>query len=193
MRRKQFWGTTAGAIFCTVLLTAAAAVAAPVDRYLHVQVSETGVKGEDVNVNLPLSVAEKVLPTIDRGPLHQGRVTLDRDQLKGIDVPTIVDAIRNSPDNKIVTVKEKDENVDVSKANGNIVVHINELGRKGDNVNVTVPITVVDALFSTTQKNEIDVAAALQALDNAGDTFLVTIENASQHVRVWVDSHNQPQ
>jgi hypothetical protein len=174
-------------------MTARTAAAAPADRYLHVQVSDTGNKGEDVNVNLPLSVAEKVLPTIDRGPLHQGRVTLDRDQLQGIDVPTIVDALKNSPDNKIVTVRDRDDNIDVSKQNGNIIVHVNETGKKGDNVNVTVPITVVDALFSTAHKNEIDVAAALQALDNAGDTFLVTVENTTEHVRVWVDSHNQPQ
>jgi len=33
----------------------------------------------------------------------------------------------------------------------------------------------------------------LQALDKASDTFLVTVEDASQHVRVWVDSHSQPQ
>lgn len=194
MHTRWVLGTTAAAaLFCGALMTARMAAAAPADRYLHVQVSDSGNKGEDVNVNLPLSVAEKVLPTIDRGPLHQGRVTLDRDQLNGIDVPTIVDAIKNSPDNKIVTVRDKGNNIDVSKTNGNIVVHINETGKKGDNVNVTVPISVVDALFSTTQKNEIDVAAALQALDKAGDTFLVTVENTTEHVRVWVDSHNQPQ
>lgn len=191
MHMRSAFGMAATALFCAVMT--ARTVAAPADRYLHVQVSDMGNKGEDVNVNLPLSVAEKVLPTIDRGRLHQGRVTLDRDQLRGIDVPTIVDALRNSPDNKIVTVRDKDQNIDVSKANGNIVVHVIDAGKKGDNVNVTVPITVVDALFSTTHKDEIDVAAALQALDNAGDTFLVTVENTSEHVKVWVDSHNQPQ
>jgi len=191
MDKRWILGAAAAAFFCVLSVPA---VAAPADRYLHVQVSDSGNKGEDVNVNLPLSVAEKVLPTIDRGPLHQGRVMLDRDQLKGIDMPTILEAIRNSPDNKLVTVKDKDgENIDISKADGKIVVHVNEPGKKGDNVNVTVPIAVVDALFSTAQKNEINVAAALQALDNAGDSFLVTVENTSEHVRVWVDSHNQPQ
>lgn len=191
MDKRWIFGAAAAAFFCALSVPL---VAAPADRYLHVQVSDSGNKGEDVNVNLPLSVAEKVLPTIDRGPLHQGRVMLDRDQLKGIDMPTILEAIRNSPDNKLVTVKDKDgENIDVSKADGKIVVHVNQPGKKGDNVNVTVPIAVVDALFSTAQKNEINVAAALQALDNAGDTFLVTVENTSEHVRVWVDSHNQPQ
>jgi hypothetical protein len=187
------FSAAAAALLCAVFLMVRAAAAAPEERFLHVQVSDTKTSGENVNVNLPLSLAEKVLPTIDRGPLHQGRVTLDRDQLKGIDMPTIIAALKSSPDNKMVTVRQKDENIDVSKAGGNIVVHVNDTGKHGDNVNVTVPISVVDALFSPTQKNEIDVAAALQALDKAGDTFLVTVENATEHVRVWVDSHSQPQ
>ncbi|MGH9572005.1 MAG: hypothetical protein ACRD40_00530 [Candidatus Acidiferrales bacterium] len=183
------------ALLCAAVLMARAATAAPApaEKFLHVQVSDTKASGENVNVNLPLTVAEKVLPTINRGPLHNGRVMLDRDQLNGIDVPTIIDAIKTSPDNKMVTVRQKNENIDVSKTGGNIVVHVNDTGKHGDNVNVTVPIAVVDALFSTTQKNEIDVAAALQALDKASDTFVVTVENASEHVRVWIDSHSQPQ
>lgn len=187
--------TAAAALLCAAFLMARAVAAAPApeEKFLHVQVSDTKTNGENVNVNVPLSLAEKVLPTIDRGPLHNGRVTLDRDQLKGIDMPTIIDAIKTSPDNKMVTVRQKNENIDVSKAGDTIMVHVNDTGKHGNNVNVTVPISVVDALFSTTQRNEIDVAAALQALDKASDTFLVTVEDASEHVRVWVDSHSQPQ
>jgi hypothetical protein len=174
-------------LVCGLLLTPRRALAAPAERFLHVQVSEANQSGENVNVNLPLEVAEKVLPTIDRGPLHQGRVTLNRNQLNGIDLPAILEAIRTSPDNKLVTVTQKDENVEVSKSGGNIIVHVNQAGRRGDNVSVTVPISVATALFSTAHQNEIDVAAALQALDKAGDSFLVTVENATEHVRVWVD------
>lgn len=174
-------------LMCGAFLTVGTASAAPAERFLHVQVSEANQSGENVNVNLPLEVAEKVLPTIDRGPLHQGRVTLNRNQLNGIDLPAILEAIRTSPDNKLVTVTQKDENVEVSKSDGNIVVHVNQAGKRGDNVNVTVPISVATALFSTAHQNEIDVAAALQALDKAGDSFLVTVENATEHVRVWVD------
>ncbi len=181
------------ALLCAAFSMARGATAAPAEKFLHVQVSDTKANGENVNVNVPLSLAEKVLPTIDRGPLHNGRVTFDHNELQGIDMPTIIDAIKTSPDNKMVTVRQKDENIDVSKEGDTIMVHVNDTGKHGDNVNVTVPISVVDALFSTTQENEIDVAAALHALDNASDSFLVTVENAGQHVRVWVDSHSQPQ
>jgi hypothetical protein len=193
MHSRRYIATTATAFVCALFLTVRTAPAAPAERYLHVQVSQADKDGGDVNVNLPLEVAEKILPTINRGPLHEGRVTLNKDQLQGIDMPTIISALRDSPDNKMVTVRQKDENIDVAKSDGNIVVHVHETGKKGDDVNVTVPLSVVNALFSTEQQNQIDVAAALNALDKAGDTFLVTVENTSEHVRVWIDSHSQPQ
>jgi len=59
-------------------------------------------------------------------------------------------------------------------------------------VDITVPMKVVDALLSTAKENELDVAAALRALSDAGDSLLVTVQDASQHVRIWVDSKNNP-
>ncbi len=37
----------------------------PTERYLHVKVEDSS-KGESVNVNLPLSMAEKILPTVEQ-------------------------------------------------------------------------------------------------------------------------------
>ena len=177
---------------CSILLAAAPSPAAPADRYLHVQVTDAHKNG-DVNVNLPLIVAEKVLPTIDRGPLHQGRVDVPRESFQGVDIRAIVDAIRTSPDSHIVTARQDGQDIDVEKLNGNILVHVKNTKARGENVDVTVPISVVDALFSGALKDQIDVAAALQALDKAGDSFLVKVESATEHVRVWVDSHSEPQ
>jgi ribonuclease HI len=49
---------------------------------------------------------------------------------------------------------------------------------------------VVDALLSNTKNNELDISAAIRALSDAGDALLITVEDASQHVRIWVDSKN---
>jgi hypothetical protein len=181
------------AVIATSFLAARTTPAAPADRFLHVQVSETSHNGENVNVNLPLGVAEKVLPTIDKGPLHNGRVTVPNNAFQGIDIPTILDAVRTSPDNQIVSVKQGTENIDVSKSHGNILVHVKDSKSRGQNVDVSVPLSVVNALFNGTQKDELDVAAALQELDKVGNDFLVTVEDANEHVRVWIDSQSQPQ
>ena len=87
-------------------------------------------------------------------------------------------------------MKEKDQEVRIAKSNGNIIVHDprKTAGKESQKVDVTIPVKVVDALLSTAKENELDVAAALRALSDAGDALLVTVQDASQHVRVWVDS-----
>ena len=188
MRRIMGKRKQAAAVFC--LLTAGmTALAAPVEKYLHVNVDDP-MNGETVNVNVPLSLAEKVLPTINNEKLHDGKVLIHRAEMNGVDVRALMDAVRTAPDNEFVTVKDKDSDVRVAKANGNIIVHVIDKKNKEEKVDVTVPLKIVDALFSTAKNDELDVEAALHALSDAGDILLVTVQDSGQKVRVWVDSKN---
>jgi hypothetical protein len=188
--RKQFRVIP---VFCLLaaglVATAGSAIAAPSERYLHVRV-EDSAKGENVNVNVPLSMAETVLPAVNKGPVHNGRIIIPSAQMNGIDVHAIMVAVRNAPDGEFVTVKEKNQDVKVSKMNGNIVVHVRDGKKADETVDATIPMQVVNALVSGTQPDELDVAAALRALTDAGDTLLVTVQNATQHVRIWIDTRN---
>jgi hypothetical protein len=174
-------------VLAGMVATAPAATAGPTERYLHVKVEDAS-KGESVNVNVPLSMAEKILPTINKGELHNGHVKIGQADMNDVDIRALLDAVRTAPDNEFVTVKEKDQDVRVAKLNGNLVVHVRDAGKGGQKVDVTVPMKVVDALLSTAKDNELDVSAAIKALSDAGDAVLVTVEDASQHVRIWVDS-----
>ena len=180
-------------VFCLLaagaMAAAAAAMAAGTERYLHVKVEDAD-QGESVNVNVPLSMAEKILPTINNHDLHQGRVSIHDAQMGDVDIRAVLDAVRSAEDNEFVTVKDRDEDVRVAKSNGNIIVHIKDSRKKDEKVDVTVPIKVIDALFATAKDDELDIASALRALSDAGDILLVTVEGASQRVRVWVDSRN---
>src|SRR5580692_2884230 len=104
-------------------MAASVFAAPPPERYLHVKVEDAN-EGESVNVNLPLSIAEKLLPTVNKGKLHDGHVTIGSAELDGIDVKGLLDAIRTAPDNEFVTVKEKDQDVRIAKSNGNLIVHV---------------------------------------------------------------------
>ncbi len=161
------------------------------ERYLHVKV-DGGTKGESVNVNVPLSMAVKILPTINHGDLHNGRVTISSADINDVDLHAILDAVRTAPDNEFVTVKSSEQDVRVAKSNGNLIIHVRDSGKEngkgGQKVDVTVPMKVVDALFSTAKQNELDVAAAIRALGEAGETVLVTVQDAEQNVKIWIDS-----
>jgi hypothetical protein len=188
-------GLRRAAVLCLLATGALAAATATMagtgttERYLHVKVDDAK-NGESVNVNVPLSLAEKILPAVNKGNLHGGKVTVGDIDTDGVDIRGILDAIRTAPDNEFVTVKQKDQEVRVAKSNGNLIVHVKNNDKDGERVDVTVPMKVVDALFSTAKKDELDIAAAIRALSDAGDILIVTVQDASQHVRVWVDSKN---
>jgi hypothetical protein len=185
--RKQLCGIVMVCILAAMVAAAPAAMAAPGERYLHVRV-EDAAKGESVNVNVPLSMAEKILPTVNKGNLHNGHVSIGSTEMNDLDVRALLDAVRTAPDNEFVTVKEKDEDVRIAKLNGNIVIHVRDAKKGGQKVDITIPMKVVDALLSNAKDNELDVSAAIRALSDAGDALLITVEDATEHVRIWVDS-----
>jgi hypothetical protein len=188
---KRLQGVAIFSLFAASMIALAAPVfAAGPERYLHVKV-EDGANGESVNVNVPLSMAQKILPAINHGDLHNGCVRIHNADMNGIDVRTLLEAVRNAPDNEFVTVKERNnEEIRVAKSSGSIIVHVKDHDGKEEKVDVTVPIKVVDALLSTVKDNELDIASALRALSDAGDILLVTVQDEGQKVRVWVDSRS---
>jgi hypothetical protein len=160
------------------------------DRWLHVRVSNPDSKEETVRVNVPLELAEKVLPTINKDRMHNGRVRIEDVDCHGVDLRALADAVRTSKDGEFVTVQNKDSDVRVSKQNGTLFVHVTQKNHpKHSQVEVKVPMRVVDALFSG-GKDELDLVAALHALSSQGDTELVSVKDEENTVRIWLDSKN---
>jgi hypothetical protein len=161
------------------------------DRWLHVRVDNENSKQETVRVNVPLELAERVLPTLNRDRLHSGRIKVDELDCRGVDVRALLDAVRASKDGEFVTVQSIDADVRVAKQNSYLLVHVldkNHSGRKS-RVEVKVPMRVVDALLSA-GKDELDLVAGLHALSAQGDTELVSVKDEDNTVRVWLDSKN---
>ena len=182
--------STASAQNASATASAQTVSASTGDRWLHVRVSNPGSKEETVRVNVPLELAEKVLPTINKDRLHSGKVRFDDIDCHGIDLRALADAVRTSKDGEFVTVQNKDSDVRVAKHNGTLFVHVIDKNRaKKSQVEVKVPMRVVDALFSA-GKDELDLVAALHALSSQGDTELVSVKDDENTVRVWLDSKN---
>ena len=166
------------------------ATSAKQDRWLHVRVISTDAKGETVRVNVPLELAEKVLPAINKNRLHDGKVKIDCAHVNDVDLRAMVEAIRNAKDGEYVTVQGNDNDVRVAKQNNYLIVHVLDKGKsKKSQVEIKVPMKVIDALFSA-GKDELDLVAALHALSAAGDTELVSVKDEDNTVRVWLDSKN---
>ena len=181
------------------------------DRWIHVRVTSSDDKNETVKVNVPLDMAEKILPAINHDRLHNGKVTINHADLQGVDVKTILDAVRTAKDGEFVTVQSRDNDVRVAKEAGFLLVYVTDksdmnrqAGAKSEaegksnkmkaagphRVEVKVPMKVVDALFSTGKADELDVLAAVRALASTGDIDLVSVKDNDNTVRVWIDAKN---
>jgi hypothetical protein len=158
------------------------------ERWLHVRVISTDNKGETVKVNVPLELAEHVLPAINHDQLHNGKVRVGNMECDGVDVRAILDAVKTAKDGEFVTVQKKDADIAVAKKDGQLLVHVHDKEHpKNQQVEVKVPMKVVEALLSA-DKDELDIVAALHVLAQQGDTELVSVKDEENTVRVWVDS-----
>src|SRR5450432_4109213 len=126
----------AGLLLSTAVLAAAPAILSPVasgqtsapkaERWLHVRVVNSDNRGETVRVNVPLELAESVLPTINKENLHNGKVTISQAHLNDVDLHALMNAVRNAKDGEYVTVQGSDQDVRVAKEGGRLLVHVKD-------------------------------------------------------------------
>jgi len=176
-----------------------AQAATDTDQWIHIRVTSKDAKGEVVRINVPIEMAAKVLPAVNKDRLHDGKVRIDSAHMEDVDLHAILDAVRTAKDGEYVTVQSNENNVRVSKSNGVLYINVTDKehakkGAKGSEaaeskVEIKVPMKVVDALFSA-GKDELDLVAALHALSAHGDTELITVKDAENDIHIWIDSKN---
>lgn len=194
MKTHRILATFAALALFAVMAAPAAAQSETAGKWLHVRVIESG-DGESVRVNVPLALAEAILPSIKIKHLHNGKVKIEdhiRHNMEDIDLRAILDAVKAAEDGEFVTVQSKKDNVRVAKRAGYMLVEVRESdsdGKQREKVDVKVPMTVVEALLSG-GKDELDILAAIRALSRHGNTELVSVQDGKSTVRVWIDSKN---
>jgi hypothetical protein len=168
-----------------VLLLSTGAMASDETRWVNVHVTENS-SGTNVEVHLPLNLVLTVLRNVDVENFHGGHVDLELDHDVDINWPEIMQAIKEAPDGQFVTVTSDDADVQVRKEAGTLYVNVQEKEHENAIVEVTVPLTMMDAL-SFGEENTLDVAALLESLDQLPDGNLVTVTSDDANVRVWIE------
>src|SRR5438874_6167180 len=98
------------------------AAAENAERWLHVRVISTDGRGETVRVNLPLELAEKVLPAVNHDRLHNGKVRIDPSEMNDVDLRALMEAIRTAKEGQYVTVEGDDNHVRVAKEGNHLTI-----------------------------------------------------------------------
>ncbi len=154
--------------------------AAAADLWLHIEVN--GEKGEEVSMNLPLSMLEAMVPDKYRS----SSVLRFHDEDYDIrELRRIWRQLEDSPDTTYLMVNEADSKVRIGKKGNFIVMNITERG-EGDDVQARIPVTVLGALLSGSG-DQLNIAAALKELARHGEGELLTVTGRDEKVRIWLD------
>jgi hypothetical protein len=179
MNAKKTFGT---ALFAAGLTLGPAAAA---DLWLHVKV-DGGRNGEQATVNLPLAMVDKIAPMVGDKARSGGRVRIDDHDYSVEELRRIWRELENGPDATYVTVNEPDSKARVAKHGRYLIVEATDRS-DGEEVRARVPLAVVGALLSGSG-DEINLAAALEALAGQGEGELITVTGDDETVRIWVDA-----
>ena len=180
--------TSKAVLLAAIVVAGTMAWAASPERFLHIKVNNPKTQ-ELVRVNVPLSLAEQVIPAINHGDLKNGKVHVGNFNADEIDLRAMLEAVKSAPEGEFVSVQKPDEEVHVAKEHGQLVAHIKDKGGK-ERVDVTIPWEVAQALTFETTDNQLNISAAIKALKNIGDMTLVTVAGEDESVRIWIDSNN---
>src|SRR5262249_37569463 len=93
------------------------------ERWLHVHVICNDGKKDTVRVNVPLELAEKVLPAVNHDQLHNSKIRIDNSEINDVDLRTIMEAVRSAKDKKYITMQKDTNDVHVAKESNHLIVH----------------------------------------------------------------------
>src|SRR5215469_10287826 len=98
------------------------------ERWLHVRVISTDGGGETVRINVPLELAEKVLPAVNHDRLHHGKLRIDSSDVNDVDLHAVMDAVRTAKPGEYVTVQCDANDVRVAKEGNHLIIHALDKG-----------------------------------------------------------------
>lgn len=186
------------AVAAVAALAASAPVAAQSPTpWLHVRVEEAK-DATKVAVNLPLSVVEAVLKASPEMIERHGKIHLGREHgMKLADLRKVWKELAAVGDAELVSVESEDENVKVQRKGDLVLVMVDKkpwtdkdgkTKKRGEQVRVEVPVSLVDALLSGEGEEANIEAAVLELRKRRGD--IVRVQDDDSHVRVWIDDQN---
>jgi hypothetical protein len=162
------------------------------DPWFHVEVKENKTEPEYVKINLPMSMVDVALNVVKDKKFgastwasgNKGHMKLPTDEFSLADMRKIWTELKKAGNAEFVTVEQKNETVRVAKDGNYVVVKVTE--DKKPKVDMRIPVSVVDALLAGTGE-ELDVKAALIAMQKQGVGDILTVNDRETQVRIWIE------
>lgn len=162
------------------------ALAQSKNPWLHLEVHENNADPALVKVNLPISMVDVALNVVKDENLENGRLKLDTHDISVAEMKQLWSELKKAGDAEFVTVEKKTESVRIARQGKFLLVKVTESTKKGSKVDIKVPLEVVDALLSGPGE-ELNIKAALAAMQQKGTGEILTVNDNQTQVRIWID------
>lgn len=134
-----------------------------------------------VKVNLPLSMIEVVVDSIDKRDFMS---ELERDH-PSLDIPKIWKELRKMDVDEFITVESDKENVKVFKDSDYFRISVTEQGYDEPNIEVKLPLDLMDYVFEN--HKEWDFQELVGKLRGHLPLTIVTAKHEGADVKIWLE------
>lgn len=159
-----------------------AAVAEAPTIWLNVEVNGADAAVPKVKINMPISLIEVVINSIDTTEVMQHLKTE-----KGIDLTVLWQNLRDADVDEFVSIDSEDAQVKVFKEGQNLRVTVKEAGFDEPNVQVRVPFTVMDFLIEGATQNEFRLSQLVEQLRGNLPLVLLEANHDEENVKIWIE------
>jgi hypothetical protein len=188
--RLAGWAATGMA----AVLATGLALAAPADgKWIHIRVVDGDDKATSVKVNMPVTALVSMADVIQDEHIKDGHIQIGHEGIDAEKLRNVWQSLRNAQDMEFITVESDDENVRVAKSGRFMIAKVNGHGHgrnsvdtNGEQVQVRVPLEVVDALLDAPD-GQLNIKSALEALASQHTGELVSVTDGSSKVKIWID------
>lgn len=177
------------ALATILLLAFTLAGAAAAEHWIHIKVEE-GDGDEKVTVNLPVSLLSAAAALIPAEVHEDARIEIAELDMDWEELMAFWQEVKRAPEATFVSVETPDETVKVRKEGDYVLVKTSERTDEGAEVDVKLPLAVIDALLSGPE-GQLDFQAAIDALVAHGPGNLVSVRDQDETVRIWIDDQNE--
>jgi len=153
--------------------------------WIHVRVEEPK-RDSKVSVNVPLTVAEAALALAPRNVVADGKIKIGGAgrHLSVTDLRRLWKELRTTGDAELVSVEDEDQTVKITRVGEHVRVRVDSPSRT-ETVDIEVPVTALDALFSG-EGESLDLRAALAVMQkHRGE--VIKVNDGDSKVRIWID------
>jgi hypothetical protein len=149
--------------------------------WLHVEVKDEGGDHTKVKVNLPLSLIEVVVDSIDK------REFMSRleEKAPSLDIPRLWHEIRKAELGEFVTVESDKEHIKVWKDRDAFRISVKEEGETEPNMMVRIPLEIMDFVFDSKGKS-FSFQELVESLRGHLPLTLVEGRHKDESVRIWL-------